>query len=249
MAFKMLRNFGHLIVNLHVDYLFFCTPTKPSLYGCVHLFENYLSEYCSESLRQLSLQNSPSYGVHTPFPFGYTIFNGIQKPLTGIRTLRIVECCFDTHSLLFNRFFPNLQTLKLGENSYMRGSVIRVPTVKHISLFNTVIDFHEEDLVEFFKLNPQIESSLLMLQGSRKDFSSDFETKIKKYSRNTEIKFSASVYYRNHFTFEPFVLFSKKHHPRSKTKIYPSHISDEYMNAMENLYELYQTFVEYNVRW
>lgn len=55
LAFKLLRNFGHLIVGLSLDYVQFNKRYGYSKEG-VRMIEGYLERYCCETLSKLSLQ-------------------------------------------------------------------------------------------------------------------------------------------------------------------------------------------------
>lgn len=117
MALKLLRIFGPLIVDLHICYYLFFVPKLPldSLDHLCRIVDQYLANYCAESLNELSL----AYSFTDHFLFEHT-----QKVFHSVKTLSIQLCVFKNVSL--NNIFPNVRTLKLGRHGYYNGRVIKV---------------------------------------------------------------------------------------------------------------------------
>lgn len=134
----------------------------------------YLAEYGSNSFIELSLQNSQMF----PFPEHFS-----EIPFKSVRILQIELFYFD-RDIPINRLFPNVQTLKLGQNNYEYTSTIRmhVPSVKHL-FFDSLIypndlKFGTDDVLELLKMNPQLEKLDLQLICLNNTTSSPWDSKI-----------------------------------------------------------------------
>lgn len=150
-ALKLLRNFGHLMKDLHISMLLFYYPEL------CRLVESYLFEYCTESVNRLTVTDN------------FISFENIQKPLKNVKTLHMEEITF-RRELPFNKNFPNLQSLKLGRNTYWNPSSIRVhfPMLTHLAFYDRMMHstcsrFQEEDIELLLKMNPQLEKLELVL--------------------------------------------------------------------------------------
>lgn len=208
--------------------MLFSIPRKFE-HGSCKLIEQYLAEYCSESLDQLSLSNAKS---------NHFIFEDTEKQFENLKTLHIERCTFGMN-LSFNKNFPNLQTLKLDFNRYYHTSAIRAhfPMLKHLFFFDEVFEFYpqkfqEEDIEELLKLNPQLDTASFYFYYK---YSEDFISRIKDYCPKLQI-----VDRGNLDRFWPLLS-----NPYSGTKFiwgketYPPNISDEYKNALETIHETY----------
>lgn len=229
MTFKILRNFGHLIPNLHISFSLFHVLDKKFKPFPNKYIESYLSEYCSETLVQLSLQMSE-----------FDIFEDTQKPFTYLKTLHIEQCCFRNRSLTINRLFPNLQTLKFGFNYYYQTTAIEAhfPSLKYLWISDDYLKGVE--FQEVLKLNPQLEKSFIC---SAREYSQDFHTHIKKHYQNTQI-YDGFFTLPFPFSYNEFILRSKDREFHGKNKIYPAHISDKYIDALEMFYEKYSAYFQ-----
>lgn len=216
-AVKMLRIFGHLIVNLSVDYhLFYLGDTKP-----MNMMEDYLAEYCSQTLYQLSIQNSTL--IHEAL-------EDMQKPLTGVKTLQIQYCTFGKN-FTFNKVFPNLQTLKSGSNSYLYSSVIIAhhPTLKHLTIrFDDQIQ--EDNIIKLFQLNPQLGNSKICF--FRDSIGFDSFPRLKQCFPSLQ---KINRYYYNPLHIHTFFCYGNIYERRDRYK-YPNNLSNGYKNELENLY-------------
>lgn len=190
MALKLLRNFGHLITNLHIDYSLFYLKNIHTLENPHYVFplckeiEHYLEEYCSESLREISFQSSCN-------TFNHIMLEEIQKPFNNVKMVH-TQCCKFRDVFPFNKVFPNLHTLKLGMNHYTKRSAIRVhfSSVENLWFFdgafrNPFMTFNEKVIEDMLKLNPQLKNALLYLIH---DYNSNLIARVKKYCPN--LKFS-----------------------------------------------------------
>lgn len=228
MTFKILRNFGHLIPNLHISFSLFDVLDKKLKPFPNKYIESYLSEYCSETLVQLSLEMSR-----------FEIFEDTQKPFTYLKTLHIEKCSFRDRSLTIDRLFPNLQTLKFGCNYYHTTAIeAHFPSLKYLWIHSN--DLKEEKFREILKLNPQLEKSVICFT---RECSQDFHTHIKKHYQNTQIYYGF-ITLPFLFSYSEFILRSMHHVFRDKNKIYPAHISDKYINALEMFYEKYTAYFQ-----
>lgn len=235
MAFKILRNFGHLIPNLHVQFYLFYAVEKNVGPMTMKTFENYLEQYCAESLVELSFEHSC-----------YTLFEGIEKQFTCLKTLHANICTFG-EKLPFNKLFPNLQNLELGWNCYRNTTAIRVhfPVLKNLwfydhMYFNSDLKFQKEDIEELLKLNPQLEKSTIIFLEKH---SPDFIRHINKHYPNAQIVNGLRLQVTNPFSYFEFV-FRDTHRGRRKHEIYPAHFSDKYIDSLEKLRNMhkYQNF-------
>lgn len=220
MAFKILRNFGHLIPNLHVQFTLFYAVEKNVGPMTMKYFENYLAQYCSESLVDLSFEYSC-----------YTLFEGIEKPFTCLKTLHADFCTFG-EQLHFNKLFPNLQNLKLGWNCYGNTAAIRThfPALKNLWLYddnycNSDLKFQKEDIEGLLKLNPQLEKSTFFFVDK---YGPDFIRHINKHYPNAQIANGLRRRDTNPFSYNS-ITFGRSN------KIYPAHFSDKYIDSLEKL--------------
>lgn len=109
LVFKLLRNFGHMIRNIGINFRIMNVK-------CCAEIENYLSKYCSESLRRLSL------GFHRlRIPFEY-----LQKPLKSVTHLKIVIGYTEKHHIRF-----------LDRNN--------LPNVSHVFILNNCRDLCDDE--------------------------------------------------------------------------------------------------------
>lgn len=127
MALRFLRNFGHLVTNLHIDnYLFFVSYCNTD--GYPDYFYPYLPRYCSESLVFLSIPLTSWIDC--------CVFKYLDKPFPNLKMVDIGFCLIKEFPL--NKLFPNLQILRNGRNQYEDKSIVKIhlPTVRHLSLHN-----------------------------------------------------------------------------------------------------------------
>lgn len=138
---KLLRNFGHLIININIDFGAF-------KYTFRYTIANYLAKYSSKSLIQMSVAVE-----HMRF------FENIQKPFINLKSLYMGACCFGRDLLPFNSIFPNLQSLRLGHNQYENTSafIIHYFSLTEFALYDLRESFNQNDIEKLLKLNPQLE--------------------------------------------------------------------------------------------
>lgn len=250
MALKLIRNFGHLLTNLHIEYRLFYVNcfgynfnyNYPHCIALCKEIELYLEEYCSESLRQISIQGSKYSDRHR------TLEN-IKKPFNNVETVYVEKCRFNSEKLPINEVFPSVRTLKLGCNTYDNPSVIRAhfPSVQHLwfhdkNFLSGYGTFQEEDIEEMLKLNPQLKTSLLYLVDN---YSRNFTTRLKEYFPNVQFLQNGRTPY-NH-SFFSFDAFRSEYSPITEnrntfTDITESHgikISNKYKSILDDLYTLY----------
>lgn len=100
LVFKILRNFGHMIRNLAIDFSFINVK-------CCAEIENYLSEYCSESLQRLSLTCNISR-----IPFEY-----LQKPFQNVTAVKVLLMPGKKHHIRFinENNLPNLKRMIISD--------------------------------------------------------------------------------------------------------------------------------------
>lgn len=231
MTFKILRNFGHLIPNLHISFSLFHVLDKKFKPFPNKYIESYLSEYCSETLVQLSLEMSE-----------FDIFEDTQKPFNHLKTLHIEKCSFRNRSLTINRLFPNLQTLKFGCNYFYNTTAIKAhfPSLKYLWIYENDYYFTGEKFQEILKLNPQLENTVICLI---REYSQDFHTHIKKHYKNIQI-YDGFITLPFPFSYYEFILKSQYREFRCKNEIYPAHISDKYIYALGMFYEKYSAYFQ-----
>lgn len=93
---KFLRHFGHIIINLGVSFV------HASSVNLCDEIENYVAEYCCDSLQHLHLE-----GHKTKLPF-----ENFPKPLKNVKFLKIVmilEQKTDHIHFLNEKLFPNVK--------------------------------------------------------------------------------------------------------------------------------------------
>lgn len=166
---KILRNFGHLIVNAHFDL------SSPRRYS--EMLSRYIVEYSSQSLVEMILQCANDY-----------ILQNTQKPFTNVKSLHLDCCNFQYEYTFPNEQFPNLKSLKLADNYY--GNVpYPKPIRMHIGSALTDFAFHDSDLfdmngiVRLLQLNPQLKKLELCLDFYSTDCEYFFKI-LKEYCPN-----------------------------------------------------------------
>ncbi|XP_037043235.1 uncharacterized protein LOC119079429 [Bradysia coprophila] len=145
MIFKVLRNFGHTISNLHV-------------YMSVTIWHAdlllYVNEYCYESMEKILFYRCK----FEPLEW--------RKPFRNVQTLKMFECQFSDQPATFTSdHFPNLKHLKLKENSYYNSQIVQHMqqllrlsfTPQRQSQLKTPTIPNEDDIIELIKINPQVE--------------------------------------------------------------------------------------------
>lgn len=249
MPLKLLRNFGHLITNLHIDYSLFYLRNiytlenphyvYPYVFPLCKEIDHYLEEYCSESLREISFQSSC-------LTFTHIMLEEVQKPFNNVKMVH-TQCCRFRDVLPFNKVFPNLHTLKLGMNQYIKSSAIRVhfPSVENLWFFDRAFQnpskiLNEEDIEDMLKLNPQLKNALFYL---RHDYNSNFIARLREYCPN--LQFLQNGRYPFNHSFFSFIAFYNKRHLKDGRKTFtgltesnPIKISDKYKNTLQELFEL-----------
>lgn len=140
----MLRNFGHLITDLQINFALFNVEICEKI-------EEYLKTYCSKALSFLSLRCNPFK----------ELFEDIETPFTNVYSLEMESCCFLKSKIQYSEMFPRLRFLQLDSNRYETRSVINtaIPFLRSLAVLR---DFDESEILESLKLNTQIEKLLLI---------------------------------------------------------------------------------------
>lgn len=236
-ALKLLRNFGHLITTLHLEYdLFFKLENQPHQPFC-KIIEHYLAKYCSQSLHTISLQG----GINTN---NHIIFEDIQKPFINIKTVHTEKCTFG-EELPFNRVFPNVKSLKLGFNKYIFPSAIRVQlgSVENLWFCDSIWlltprEFKEEDIEEMFRRNSQLQNSVLHLYFI---YSSNFIARLQEYCPNLQLLKGIHPFYScSVFSFDAFQQKRSRNGRKTFTEITKSLASKKYEISLQKLYEFHE---------
>lgn len=113
--------------------------------------EQYLTQYCWQSLNFLSLSCHPTRAL----------FNGtIKNPFANVYSLKMESCCFFRSKVQFNEYFPRLRFFQLDSNCYETRTVMigNDPTLRALAVLK---EFDQAEIVEMLKLNPQIQKLLL----------------------------------------------------------------------------------------
>lgn len=113
-AFKLLRNFGHMIQNLGINFASFNAKV------CTEI-ENYIAEFCCDSLQRLSL----ICNKHKP------PFDNLQKPLKNVTALKIHMMLSQqvNHIRFINEEnFPNVKYIFILSKAGQRDSE---PKIQH----------------------------------------------------------------------------------------------------------------------
>lgn len=148
-AFKILRNFGHIISSLSLN-----DESKQEK------IESYVLKYCSKSLQTLRIRNAR---IHS-------LFKPTENTFTNLKNLHIKFSYYEPNLWRFEvTTFPNLQTLKLVLNR-MGSTKIECqtfPALKCFSFDGSPGNYNEirryTDVIEIIKLNPQLEKIELAL--------------------------------------------------------------------------------------
>lgn len=161
---KLLRNFGSTISNVGMA---FCRLNREPLESLDSAYliclEWYLTEYCVETLKEISLYRME--------PNRQMVFEttGVQFP--NVKKVDTFHCYF-ADNFSFGANFPNVQSLSL-RNARCTFNVRdwHFPTVKYLRFDCCRRDsrtsiFSEIDLIEMFKRQPQLEKLELQLSSS-----------------------------------------------------------------------------------
>lgn len=150
MAFKVVRNFGHTISNLHVHI--------SSLF-CGARLVSHLNEYCDESMEELSFHGCD------------LSLSNMKKSFRNLKTFKTLGCIlFDKPATIGAKLFPNLKHLKLKDSGFKAPPIVHhMPQLVRFSFtpernndhlmiktrMKIVVD--ENNIIELLKANPQIE--------------------------------------------------------------------------------------------
>lgn len=152
-SLKIVRNFGHIISNLIIEYCSSDTRAAKILF--------YVIKYCSKSLHTLMIRryNSPLQ----------SILKSNENPFTNLKKLYIRQCYHGESNLwkFDGVVFPNLQTLKFNLNN-MRSvdfispkMVYHIKSLKSFSFDDTYAQYNDKriytDIVDMIKLNTHLE--------------------------------------------------------------------------------------------
>lgn len=141
---QLLRNCGHLIRDLHINFALFSVPMCEKI-------EQYLSKYCWQSLSFLSLSCHPIR----------LLFSGtVDRPFANVYSLKMESCCFLRSKVGFGEYFPRLRFIQLDSNCYETRTVINGndPTLRALAILK---EFEANEIVQMLKLNPQIQKLVL----------------------------------------------------------------------------------------
>lgn len=145
MALRLLRNFGHKIINVHI------TLADKKL---MEKLKFYFAEYCLESLKNLLLS--------------YCNFETLycKEQFINIETIIVYYCCFH-YDLPCCTNVPNLNSLSVLGPQFKKNfakMAFHFPSLTHLSLkFES--NFHysdeatkhqEKEIIDLLKMNPQI---------------------------------------------------------------------------------------------
>lgn len=255
LAFRLLRNFGHLILNLNLEYIQFNYQrnfksvkgyTMPEDYAEEYvqfdyqrklnsvnghtMIEDYLAEYCSETLCQLSLQYFDIY-----HRFDVCFFHNVQKQFSRVKTLHIIHCN-SYKDLPLNIIFPSLETLKWEYNLCRSESTL----ITHFHSLKSVeivfpSEFKDEDIEEFFQLNQKLESAKICFT---RNLTPNLYPRLKFYCPNIKNYYTGSNLNRGPFYLYKFI--NPGRYCRDKNKMYPLNTSQRYKNDLQALYFLYK---------
>lgn len=149
---KFLRNFGSTFSNLTICF----SQQRPDSLTAEFLIclEQYLAEYCLESLKEITL-----WAIE---PNRTAAF-----PTTGVQFLNIQSVstngCYFADNFSFNANFPNLESLKLqSARCTFNIQDWHFPTVKNLHFdcdrhVSGMLHGSSVDLIEMFKRQPQLE--------------------------------------------------------------------------------------------
>lgn len=115
----------------------------------------YLSKYCSESLIKLT-----AFGC---------CFDNFEKPLMNVTYFYAIYCFFDEEVVL-GRNFPNVKSLKLHDSTSLGFTtfVCNFPNLTRLwfdGMKHYGLCYCELELIEFIRLNPQLEHLELPLKN------------------------------------------------------------------------------------
>lgn len=111
----------------------------------VEILKEYFVEYGPDSFIQMSLAHVTD------------IFENVKKPFKNVKSIHMEHCYFG-REISFNRIFPNLQSLRLGDNSYLCLSAFQIHFTSLVELaIHYCEEIDEATFEKIFKLNPQLE--------------------------------------------------------------------------------------------
>lgn len=143
---QFLRCFGRTITKLQIGYY-------QSYINHYDHVEQYVNEYCSESLISISYfhkSDFPSRNFH------------VQRPFIRTERVHISHIDLDIQLTPFVEWFPNLRSLELYASRvdhHFTGAAFQY--LKHliIKIYSRyVIDYSLENVFEFLRINPQLKS-------------------------------------------------------------------------------------------
>lgn len=197
-ALRLLRCYGHLILDLSITHY-----TASSIRTAPIKVLHYTSQYCSNSLKKITLHGICKYMSET----------SMVKPLLKIETITF-DCCFlGKRMSQFNTWFPAMRCLTLNKNHLTDRSSLEThfSHLEHLYI-GYISDKHfiPGNVTAMFQLNPQLQRLFLYdlkspahlrsasrylpvlehltIHGYSKDFYTDSEIHFKSV-RKLEIRF------------------------------------------------------------
>lgn len=162
-AMKILRNFGHLITNLVVLPLYY--KYNEYLEPGSKIINKYVNEYCSKSLKNLTLVNFKQNATMEWF-----------KPFEQVETLFFQVGVLDTKSMDLNKIFPRLRRLEFQGVTVTDQRFIE----QHFPYLHEIIidinlarlnrDLWKSNIQKFIQLNPQLRKLQLRTFGEQEFF-------------------------------------------------------------------------------
>lgn len=141
-SLKLLRCFGHLIFNLNFDY-------NHHKYGQYCMVEQYINEYCADSLNEFGLFFAPE-GAAEHF----------TKSFEKCKKVLFFKCNLDNGSIDLSTLFPKMENLEIFSHNRFDK---HFPGLKHLSIGGFTqslgdISTHRKNFIEILRLNPKLRS-------------------------------------------------------------------------------------------
>lgn len=148
---QMLKHFGHLIPNLHLQYAFHYTDEYEEINKLINL-------YCVETLTSITIQ------IHKK-----SFFDSFTKPFKRVENVEIYGD-FNTlgnYELSFNQLFPAMRRLYLGDVKVLDRSCIdhEFPHLEDLTVYlatSNELCFNEAETEKLITKNPQIKNLKLI---------------------------------------------------------------------------------------
>lgn len=145
-SLRFIRCFGHLISIVYCEFFRYYDNSKEMIfnYESDHHIMDYVNQYCSESLTQIT------------FKMAMNCWDRLKKPFSKVEHVVFDICQFNCNDLI-SRLFPKVQ--KLDVDVFFNNELFfdKPNHFLELTKFSVGLNMCNEDIVPFLHMHPQLE--------------------------------------------------------------------------------------------